>query len=284
MVHTGPSESDDELVAAIRARAKLIRSETVRLIGIAKSGHYTSVFSCAEILATLYSGVMRLNDDPEWAERDRLVVGKGHAAVGLYPLLAERGYFPAEWLDGYTRLGSPLGDHPDMRRVPGIDFSSGSIGHGLSVITGMAVAARLKGMSDTRMWALLGDQELNEGQVWEAAQTASHFDLGNVCAIVDRNQMGLDASTESVMSVEPIADRFKAFGWQVEEVDGHDVRALLATFSRLPAPGGDKPVCIIAHTVKGKGVHFMELSRVWHLGYLAPIDAEGTLAEIDARG
>ena len=229
--------------AVVERRARFIRRETVRLIGIAKSGHYTSVFSAAEILAALYSGVMRLRDDPDAPDRDRLILSKGHCAVGVYPLLAERGYFEAAWLDEYTRLGSPLGDHPDMRRVPGIDFSSGSLGHGLSIGTGMAAAARLRGLGDVRIWVLLGDQELNEGQVWEAAQAASHFGLGNVCAIVDRNRMGLDGDTEQVMAVEPIADKFRAFGWDAREVDGHDVagaarRARGAAADHVAAPAG----------------------------------------------
>jgi transketolase len=271
----------DTLAQEIQARAAMIRRETIRLIGVAKSGHYTSVYSAAEILATLYSGVMRINDDPEWPERDRLILSKGHVAVGVYPLLAERGYIPKEVLDQYTRLGNPLGDHPDMRRVPGIDFSSGSLGHGLSVGVGMAQAARMRGYGSTRIWILLGDQELNEGQVWEAAQAASHFRLGNVCAIVDRNQMGLDGTTEEVMSVEPIRGRFEAFGWRVLEVDGHDPVALATMLSGLPAPDANKPVCVVARTVKGKGVGYMELSRTWHLGYLAPPDAAEALRELD---
>jgi transketolase len=266
--------------AVVERRARFIRRETVRLIGIAKSGHYTSVFSAAEILAALYSGVMRLRDDPDAPDRDRLILSKGHCAVGVYPLLAERGYFPASWLDEYTRLGSPLGDHPDMRRVPGIDFSSGSLGHGLSIGTGMAAAARLRGLGDVRIWVLLGDQELNEGQVWEAAQAASHFGLGNVCAIVDRNRMGLDGDTEQVMSVEPIAGRFRAFGWDAREVDGHDIPALLTAFAGLPPTTARRPQLLVARTVKGKGVAYMESSRTWHLGYLAPGDAAATLAEI----
>jgi transketolase len=266
--------------AVVERRARFIRRETVRLISIAKSGHYTSVFSAAEILAALYSGVMRLRDDPAAPDRDRLILSKGHCAVGVYPLLAERGYFPTSWLDDYTRLGSPLGDHPDMRRVPGIDFSSGSLGHGLSIGTGMAAAARLRGLGDVRIWVLLGDQELNEGQVWEAAQAASHFGLGNVCAIVDRNGMGLDGDTEQVMAVEPIAARFEAFGWDAREVDGHDIPALLAAFADLPPTTSRRPQVLIAQTVKGKGVGYMEASRTWHLGYLAPADAAATLAEI----
>ena len=260
----------------------MIRRETIRLIGVAKSGHYSSVYSAAEILATLYSGVMRISEDPAWPQRDRLILSKGHVAVGVYPLLAERGYIDPAVLDEYTRIGNPLGDHPDMRRVAGIDFSSGSLGHGLSIAVGMAHAARLRGYDDTRIWVLLGDQELNEGQVWEAAQAASHFRLGNVCAIVDRNQMGLDGSTEDVMAVEPIDRRFEAFGWQVLGVDGHDPAALAATLGGLPAASGERPLCVVAQTVKGKGLSYMELSRTWHLGYLAPADAANALRELEA--
>lgn len=274
----------DERARQVRERAALIRRETVRLVGVAKSGHYSSVFSCAEILAALYSGVLRINEDPEWPERDRFVLSKGHAAVGLYPLLAERGYFPAALLDSYTRLGNPLGDHPDMRRVPGVDFSSGSLGHGLSIGSGMAQAARMRGYEETRAWVLLGDQELNEGEIWEAAGFASHFSLGNLIAIVDANQMGLDGMTEEVMSVEPIGERFAAFGWRVVEIDGHDVDSLLRSFDALPGAGSDQPTCIVARTVKGQGVRYMELSRTWHLGYLSPEDAAAAVKEIDQRG
>jgi transketolase len=271
-------------VDEVRERAALVRRETIRLVEIAKSGHYSSVFSCAEILGALYSGVMRIAEDPEWPERDRLILSKGHVAIGLYPLLVERGYFPADWLDDYTRLGSPLGDHPDMRRIPGVDFSSGSLGHGLSVGTGMAKAARLRGYDETRIWVLLGDQELNEGQVWEAAGSASHFGLGNLVAIVDANQMGLDGMTEETMSVEPIGGRFEAFGWDVVEIDGHDPEAILAAAAELPPATSDKPRCIVARTVKGKGVSYMELSRTWHIGYLTPEDSAAAVKEIDQRG
>ncbi|MCW2980210.1 MAG: Transketolase [Solirubrobacterales bacterium] len=271
-------------VDEVRERAALVRRETIRLVEIAKSGHYSSVFSCAEILGALYSGVMRIAEDPEWPERDRLILSKGHVAIGLYPLLVERGYFPADWLDDYTRLGSPLGDHPDMRRIPGVDFSSGSLGHGLSVGTGMAKAARLRGYDETRIWVLLGDQELNEGQVWEAAGSASHFGLGNLVAIVDANQMGLDGMTEETMSVEPIGGRFEAFGWDVVEIDGHEPEAILAAAAELPPATSDKPLCIVARTVKGKGVSYMELSRTWHIGYLSPDDSAAAVKEIDQRG
>jgi transketolase len=279
-----PRASTEDRVEDVRRRAAFIRRETVRLIEVAKTGHYTSVYSCAEILAALYSGVMRLADDPDWPERDRLVLSKGHVAVGVYPLLAERGYIDRSVLDEYTRLGNPLGDHPDMRKVAGIDFSSGSLGHGLSVGVGMAQAARMKGFLDPRIFVLLGDQELNEGQVWEAAQSAAHFGLGNLVAIVDRNQMGLDGITDEVMGVEPIDGRFQAFGWDVVHVDGHDVPALLDVLDGLAdRREARRPVCVVARTIKGKGVDYMELSRTWHLGYLAPSDADDTLKELDAR-
>jgi transketolase len=171
-----------------------------------------------------------------------------------------------------------------MRRIPGVDFSSGSLGHGLSVGTGMAKAARLRGYDETRIWVLLGDQELNEGQVWEAAGSASHFGLGNLVAIVDANQMGLDGMTEETMSVEPIGGRFEAFGWDVVEIDGHDPEAILAAAAELPPATSDKPLCIVARTVKGKGVSYMELSRTWHIGYLSPDDSAAAVKEIDQRG
>jgi transketolase len=281
---SGPTVAPAEQVEEVRERAAKVRRETIRLIEVAKSGHYSSVFSCAELMGALYSGVMRIAEDPEWPERDRLILSKGHVAIGLYPLLAERGYFPEEWLDDYTRLGSPLGDHPDMRRIPGVDFSSGSLGHGLSIGVGMAKAARLRGYDETRIWVLLGDQELNEGQVWEAAGSASHFGLGNLVAIVDANQMGLDGMTEETMPVEPIGGRFEAFGWDVVEIDGHDPEAILAAAAELPPATAAKPRCIVARTVKGKGVSYMELSRTWHIGYLSPDDAAAAVAEIDRRG
>jgi transketolase len=284
MAMSGAAEVSASQVQEVRDRAGLVRRETIRLIEIAGNGHYSSVFSCAELMGALYSGVMRIAEDPEWPERDRLILSKGHVAIGLYPLLAERGYFPADWLDGYTRLGSPLGDHPDMRGIPGVDFSSGSLGHGLSIGVGMAKAARLRGYDETRIWVMLGDQELNEGQIWEAAGSASHFGLGNLVAIVDANQMGLDGMVEETMPVEPIGGRFEAFGWEVVEIDGHDPEAILATVAALPPATSGKPQCIIARTIKGKGVSYMELSRTWHIGYLDPDDAAAALVEIDQRG
>jgi transketolase len=198
--------------------------------------------------------------------------------VGVYPILADKGYFPHDWLDNYARLGSPLGDHPDMRKVPGIDFSSGSLGHGLSIGVGMALGLRTK-QSPGRVFVLLGDGELNEGQNWEAAQAGAHYGLGNLIGIIDRNGMGLDGRTEETMSIEPLADKWRAFNWQVHECDGHSLEELAETFAAVP-PAGERPHMIIAHTVKGKGVKYMEESRLWHLGHLAGADAEATIEEI----
>jgi transketolase len=267
--------------ARLDERADWIRLEAIRLIGIAGSGHYSSVFSCAEMFATLYYRTLRLDPTrPRWEDRDRFLLGKGHAAIGQYPILADLGYFPVDWLDNYTRLGSPLGDHPDMRKVPGCDFSSGSIGHNLSVGVGMGLAARMQ-RRDYLTWVMLGDAELNEGQVWEAAMAAGQYGLTNLIAIVDANGMGLDGDIEDVMGIEPVAAKFEAFGWSSIEIDGHDVNAVALAFDA--AQHADRPHVIIARTTKGKGVRFMETSPHWHLGFLGPQDKAVAVAEIEAR-
>jgi transketolase len=277
---TTPSEVTT-LVEHLADRAKFIRLETVRLARIAGAGHYTSTFSCAEIIATLFYHQMRIRPaEPRWADRDRFVLSKGHAAIGWYPVLGDLGYFDPALLDNFTRLGSPFGDHPDFRKVPGADFSSGSLGHGLSVATGMALAGRVQGR-DYRTYCLLGDGELCEGQIWEAAMSASHHGLGNLVAIVDRNQLCIDGFTEDVMSVEPIDERFAAFGWDTHRVDGHDLYALLDVFSALPPASSSKPQVIIADTIKGRGVKMMELSLLWHVGNLAGDDYDAVVAELE---
>ena len=273
------STSDAEL----DRRADWIRLETIRLTEIAGSGHYASTFSCAEILAALYYHGMRLRvGEPAWPARDRFVLGKGHVAIGVYPCLADLGMMPAAWLDQYTRLGSPLGDHPDMTKVPGIDFSSGSIGHNLSVGVGMALSARLRG-SDHRVFALLGDGEMHEGQVWEAAMSAAHFRLGNLVAIIDANGTSLDGPVDEIMGIEPISAKWQAFGWHATEVDGHDVGVLRRWFDSLPDVESSVPTLLVARTVKGKGVSFMESDPGWHLGYLGEADRVRAVAEIEGR-
>jgi transketolase len=265
----------------LERRSDWIRLETIRLVEIARSGHYSSVFSCAEMFAALYYSTLRLKPtEPRWPDRDRFLLGKGHAAIGQYPCLADLGYFPAEWLDTYTRLGSALGDHPDMNKVPGCDFSSGSIGHNLSVGVGMGLAAKLRGQ-DYLTWVMLGDGELNEGQVWEAAMSAAHYKLDNLIAIVDANGMGLDGDVAEVMNIEPVAAKFEAFGWSAEEIDGHDMVQVTDAFRR--AQDAVRPHVIVARTRKGKGVVFMEETPFWHLGYLGPEDKAAAIAEIQNR-
>jgi transketolase len=282
----GPRGQNDftpspETVAMLKERARFVRLETVRLIDIAKTGHYTSAFSAAEIFSSLFYDVMTLRKgEPNWPARDRFVMGKGHAAVGLFPVLADLGCFPKAWLDEYTRLGSPLGDHPDMRKVPGIDFSSGSIGHALSGGLGMVLAQRWTGHT-YNVFALLGDGEMQEGQVWEAALSAAHHKAARLIAIIDRNGFQLDGKVDDVIGIEPLDEKWRSFGWQVHTVNGHDASALTEVLRRVKADTTrQKPACIIARTIKGKGVSYMETEPGWHLGYLDPADAERAIAEI----
>lgn len=268
----------------LRRRADWIRLETVRLIDRAGLGHYSSTFSCAEILSVLYYRTLRLSPGhPDWPDRDRFLLGKGHVAVGLWPILADLGYFPEAWLEGYGRLGSPLNDHPNMRTAPGVDFSSGSLGHNLSVGVGMALAGRFQGR-DYRTFVLTGDGELQEGQVWEAAMAASHHRLGNLVAVVDANGFSGSGPTSEAMNIEPLLVRLEAFGWRALEVDGHDVGALAEAFDHLPPADSEVPTCIVARTRKGKGVTMTEAEpQRWHLGCMTPEQRDAAVAEIEAR-
>ena len=263
-------------------RARFIRTETVRLTRIAGAGHYSSTFSCAEILAALYYRQMRIEPaTPDWPDRDRFVMSKGHAAIGLYPVLADLGFFDPQELETYTRFGSNFGDHPDMKKVRGLDFSSGSLGHGLSIGLGMALAARIQNRT-FRAYVMLGDGELSEGQIWEAAMAAGHHGTQNLVAIVDRNGLCIDGHTEDINSIEPIHDRFASFGWDTRRIDGHDLPALLAAFDALPDGTRGRPQCIICDTVKGRGVKRMEMSLDWHVGNLVGADYDEVMAELAA--
>jgi len=271
-----------QLISLLTAKAKLVRRETVRLTRIAGAGHYTGTFSAAELFAALYYAQLRYRPgQPDWPDRDRFVLSKGHAAIGLYPVLADVGFFDPALLDNYTRLHSRFGDHPDMRKIPGIDFSSGSLGHGLSTTLGMTLAARVQGLP-FRSYVILGDGELCEGQVWEAAMAAGHYRAGSLIAIVDRNQLSIDGPTESIMGVEPLDEKFRAFRWQVQRIDGHDFDAILDAFAGLHTDPHGPPQMIIADTVKGRGVQRMELDTNWHVGNLVGADYDDVLAEIEA--
>jgi transketolase len=276
----GRPVTDTELLR----RADWIRLQTVDLVAQAGLGHYSSTFSCAEILATLYYRALRLRpDEPRWDNRDRFLLGKGHVATGLWPILADLGYYPQDWLKQFGKVGSPLNDHPNMRLAPGIDFSSGSLGHNLSVGTGMALAGRLSGL-DYRTFVLTGDGELQEGQIWEAAMAASHYKLGNLVAIVDANGFSGSGPTSQAMNIEPLGSRFEAFGWTVREIDGHDVAVVKSTLDTLQEPSSEQPVVIIARTRKGHGVELMEKQpQAWHLGLLNPEQYADVVAEITSR-
>lgn len=271
-------------IALMREKARMVRLETIRLIQLPKVGHFSSVFSCAEIFSSLYYGVMSVKQgDPDWEDRDRFTFGKGHAAVGLYPILTDLGWLPKEVLDGYCSLGNPLGDHPDMTKVPGIDFSSGSIGHALSNGLGMAIGGRLLG-KDFTVFSMMGDGEQQEGQVWEAATAAVAKKVSNLIAIVDNNKYQLDGAVKDVNDIGDIAAKWRAFGFETYEVDGHDVEALTLLLRKLKADKSRKvPACVIAHTIKGRGIDLMENQTGWHLGYLTPEDSDIATREIMSK-
>jgi transketolase len=270
--------------AALERKCTEVRLSVMDQVAVAGSGHYGPTFSATEIFVALYYGLLRVDGSrPNWPERDRFVLSKGHACSAIYPILVDLGFFDAEHLRTFTRLNSILGDHPDFRKVPGFDFSSGSLGHGLSIACGMAEGVRHQGF-DSRVAAVIGDGEQNEGQIWEAAGYAGFRRLSNLLCICDRNQVCVDGRTEDIMSVEPMADRWRAFGWHVEEVDGHDLRALLDLFDAFERrhQAGGKPTFIIAHTISGKGVDFIEHEAVWHLGYLHGVDDREARRQINS--
>jgi len=268
--------------ALLRDKAKMIRRETVKLTDICGSGHYGSSFSMAELVAALYYEFMHVRpDEPHWPDRDRFTMGKGHAAIGLYPVLADLGFFGWDELYTYTRLGSPFGDHPDMRKVKGADFSSGSIGHNLSVSVGMALGLRLRG-SPARVVCMMGDGEQAEGQIWEAAMSGAHYKLSNLLGIVDINVVGSDGAVSETMNNEPLTAKWEAFGWAVRRIDGHDLAAVGDALDWGLNARRDQPAVILADTIAGRGVGFMEHAWQWHLGFLGPADRDRALAEIEA--
>ena len=246
-------------------QARHMRVNIVRMIAEAGSGHPGGSLSCADILTALYFGgvLEHRPDEPSWEGRDLFILAKGHAAPALYAALAQAGYFPEEELATLRKLGSRLQGHPDSNQVPGVEVSTGSLGQGLSIACGAAAGLKLDGTSQT-VFALLGDGECQEGQVWEAAMFAAHHKLDNLVAIVDRNGLQIDGSTEEVCDPGDIAAKFAAFGWDAAEVDGHDIPALIEAFASAKASHEGKPHVFVARTIKGKGVSFMEGQAGWH--------------------
>lgn len=252
-----------EKIQSIREKAKVIRRHIITMIGEAGGGHPGGSLSSVEIATALYFQVMRINpNEPKDLERDRFILSKGHASALLYAVLAERGYFPVNQLATFRKPWGKLAGHPDMRKVPGVDMTTGSLGQGLSVAIGMALAAKYD-KRDNRVYALLGDGEIQEGQVWEAAMAASHFKLDNMTAFIDNNGLQIDGCTAEIMGVEPLADKWKGFGWHVIAIDGHDIGQILAAVEEAKRVKG-KPTMVIAKTIKGKGVCFMEGKVEWH--------------------
>ena len=251
---------DNKHLAATAARSRLMAME---MVYAAQSGHPGGSLSCMDIVTLLYQEVLRVDpktpDDPD---RDRFVLSKGHCTPALYPALAFRGYFPVEDLKTFRALHSYLSGHPERGYIPGVDMTTGSLGQGISAAVGMALAGKMDG-KDYRVYTLLGDGELDEGQVWEATMSAAKFGLSNLCAIVDVNGLQIDGKTDDVMPLEPLDDKFAAFGWNVVKCDGHDFDALRAAFAAAAATV-DKPTVILAQTVKSKGVSFMENDPGWH--------------------
>ncbi|MBF0144229.1 MAG: transketolase [Magnetococcales bacterium] len=245
------------------ARSRHLRRLMVRAFAAARRGHLGSALSMTEILQRLYDDFLRHRPgEPLWPDRDRCILSKGHGCLGLYAILADKGYFPLADLDGFSRFDSPLGGHPERHRIPGVEASTGALGHGLGIGLGMALAARLQKRA-SRVVVILGDGEINEGSVWEAALAAGKHRLDNLLAIVDYNRFQSYGAVTSVLPLEPLVDKWRAFGFATREVDGHDLNAIGDALEAFPFAGG-KPSLILAHTIKGKGVPFLENDPAWH--------------------
>ncbi|NLA58412.1 MAG: transketolase [Firmicutes bacterium] len=275
------ASADEQIVKELAKQARELRRRVIEMLGEAGSGHPGGSLSAADIITVLYWHEMNIDPArPDWPDRDRFVLSKGHAAPILYAALAEKGYFPVEDLKTLRKLGSHLQGHPDSNKTPGVEVPTGSLGQGLSIANGMALAAKMDGR-DYRVYALLGDGEIEEGMVWEAAMTAVHYKLDNLVAIVDNNNLQIDGDVREVMGVRHIAERFRSFGWYALDIDGHDINRIIAAL-RLARGTKGKPTVIVAHTVKGKGVSFMENEVGWHGTAPSKEQTEAALAELAA--
>lgn len=256
-------ELSPEALVHLSNKALSVRRHIVNSVGAAKSGHPGPSLSCTDILVSLYFEEMRVDPTkPKWEDRDRFVLSKGHAAPGLYAVLAERGFFSVDELATLRQLGSILQGHPDSKKTPGVDMATGSLGQGLSIANGMALAAKIDG-KDFRVYTILGDGECEEGQIWEAAMTSVHYKLDNLTAFLDYNHLQIDGRIEEVKSLTDIPSRFAAWNWNVIDIDGHDFSQILGAIDTAKSIKG-VPTLIAAHTVKGKGISFMEDQVGWH--------------------
>jgi transketolase len=277
-------EIDEQEIKILDARANSVRRQVVRMIANAGAGHPGGSLSATDVIICLYFRLMNIDPaNPYWPDRDRFVLSKGHACPPLYVVLAELGYFSKDHLMTFDHVNSILQGHPDMTKTPGIDMSTGSLGQGLSAAVGMALGARLR-RSDFHTYCMLGDGELQEGQIWEAAMSAAKFGLDNLTAIVDTNCLQLVDEVAVIMpSCEPGGDKWRAFGWNVLETDGHDIRQILTVLDQARRHTG-APTVVISHTVKGKGVSFMEHNVAWHSRGLSPEELTQALCDLNETG
>ncbi|MFA6309060.1 MAG: transketolase [Clostridia bacterium] len=265
----------------LKIQATKIRKHVIDEVYHAASGHPGGSLSCADILTVLYFDEMRIDpQNTQWPDRDRFVLSKGHCAPGLYATLAERGYFPTEDLVGFRSAESYLEGHPNMRAVPGVDMSTGSLGQGISAAVGMAIAGRID-KKDYRVFALLGDGESEEGEVWEAAMAAAHYKLSNLTAFLDHNGLQIDGEIVNIMSPEPLDKKFEAFGWNVIKINGHEYSQIEEAIAEAKKVT-DRPSLILAETIKGKGVSFMENQVGWHGSAPSEEQRNQAMAELDA--
>jgi len=266
-------------IEELREITRKVRTDILTMLNQAGSGHTGGSLSAADILTVLYFSKMKHNPkNPKWGDRDRFVLSKGHAAPALYAVLARCGYFNPEALNSLRKLGSILQGHPDMNTTPGVDISTGSLGQGLSIANGMALGLKLD-KKNTRVYVLMGDGEIEEGQIWEAAMSAAHYKIDNLCALLDYNGLQIDGPVKEIMNVDPLPDKWKSFGWHVFEIDGHDIDAILDALHKAEKIKG-KPSIIICNTIKGKGVSFFENKVEYH--GVTPTDEElaGALKEL----
>lgn len=266
-------------IQSLEERAKIIRRYIIKMLAKAGSGHPGGSLSAVDLLVVLFYNKMRHNpQQPKWQDRDRFILSKGHGCPALYAILADMGYFSVDKLETLRQFGSILQGHPCMKTTPGIEISSGSLGQGLSVGLGIALAAKLD-KKDYRTYVMLGDGEIEEGQIWEAAMAASHYKAENLCAILDQNELQIDGFIHDVMSSHPIPAKWRSFGWHVIEINGHNYKAIIDAYSEAEKIKG-RPTIIVAKTVKGKGVSFMENQVDWHGKAPTKEEAEKALAEL----